>query len=397
MTVTEELSTSQLLPFYFGAMSGPMGGGIIPVLFAVLMGAFGVDRSVLSLAIPAYMLPYAIVQLFSGGVSDLTSRRASLLIGFGGFGAATIFAGLAPNFGLFLFAQVLQGATNAFTSPLLMATLGDVVPERRTGRAIGFFNTASLAGTMLVPLISGFLGGVSWRVPFIVIGVFNWVLTIWIAMWFRRYQHRVPVRERASSLRNDLREMSAALGMRIIWLAALSFLASNAIRGAVYLFADYLGESWNISVSTAGLILSTYGLAGLLLGPFSGFAMERFGMFRAIAASMVGVAVSLVLMGASPNAGGFVAGNFLLGASSIMAWTGLSTLAVNLAPRHRGTASSLFGSARFLAMAVSPLWFTPLYQSVANASIFFVAASSAILLLLPLVVLRMRYAAPASA
>ncbi len=205
------------------------------------------------------------------------------------------------------------------------------------------------------------------------------------------------MRERASSLRDDLREMSAALGMRIIWLAALSFLASNAIRGAVYLFADYLGESWNISVSTAGLILSTYGLAGLLIGPFSGFVMERFGMFRAIAASMVGVALSLVLMGASPNAAGFVAGNFLLGASSIMAWTGLSTLAVNLAPRHRGTASSLFGSARFLAMAVSPLWFTPLYQSVANASIFFVAASSAILLLLPLVLLRMRYAAPLSA
>ncbi len=378
----------QLLPFYLGGMSGPMGGGIIPVLFAVLMGAFGIDRSVLSLALPAYMFPYAIVQLFSGSVSDLTSRRISILIGFGGFGAATVFAGLAPNFQLFLLAQVLQGATNAFTSPLLMATLGDVVPEHRTGRVIGFFTTSNLAGTMLAPLLGGFLGDISWRVPFIAIGILNWFLTVWFVAWFRKHNDAVPRRPRGHSLRDDLRDMASALGIRIIWLAALSFLASNAIRGAVYLFADYLGQSWGISVASAGVILSTYGLAGLLFGPFSGFIMERFGTFRSVAASMVGVAVALVLMGMSPSPAGFVAGNFILGATSIMAWTGLSTLAVNLAPRHRGTSSSLFGSARFLAMAISPLWFTSVYQSVSMSSIFYVAAASAIVLLLPLMVLR---------
>ncbi len=378
----------QLLPFYLGGMSGPMGGGIVPVLFAVLMGAFGVDRSILSLAIPAYMFPYAILQLFSGGISDLTSRRVSLLVGFGGFGIATVFAGLAPNFGLFLLAQVLQGATNAFTSPLLMATLGDVVPRQRTSRVIGFFNTSNLAGTMLAPLLSGFFGDISWRVPFLVFGVLNWVLTAWFIVWFRTYSQVVPRRSRGDSWRHEVREMTSALGIRIVWLAALSFLASNAMRGAVYLFPDYLNQSWGINVATAGLILSVYGLAGLLVGPFSGFIMERVGVFRGIAASMIGVAGSLVLMGASPSALGFVAGNFLLGATGILAWTGLSTLAIDLAPLHRGTASSLFGSARFLAMAVSPLWFTSIYQSISLSSIFYVSAGSAAVLLIPLMVLR---------
>ena len=229
-----------------------MGGGILPVLFAVLMGAFGVDRTVLSIAIPAYMFPYAMVQLFSGGVSDLTSRRVSLLIGFGGFGFATVFAGLAPNFGLFLAAQVLQGATNAFTSPLVMATLGDVVPPNRTSRAIGYFNTSTLAGTMIAPLAGGFLGDLSWRVPFVVIGVLNWALTVWLIFWFRRYGYLVPRRARSKSLRSNVREMATALGPQIVVLAALSFLASNAIRGAVYLFADYLGEVWGTNVSSAG-------------------------------------------------------------------------------------------------------------------------------------------------
>src|SRR6185312_7374241 len=164
-----------LLPFYLGGMSGPMGGGIVPVLFAVLMGAFGVDRSVLSLAIPAYMLPYAAVQLISGGVSDFTSRRFSLVVGFGGFGVATVLAGLAPTYQFFLLTQVLQGALNAFTSPLLMATLGDIVPARHMSRTMAYLNTSNLAGTMLAPLLGGFLGGMSWRLPFIVFGLSNWV------------------------------------------------------------------------------------------------------------------------------------------------------------------------------------------------------------------------------
>ncbi len=365
-----------------------MGGGILPVLFAVLMGAFGVDRAALSFAIPAYMFPYAVVQLFSGGVSDLTSRRISLLIGYGGFGCATVFAGLAPNFGLFLLAQVFQGATNAFTSPLVMATLGDVVPPHRTSRAIGFFNTSTLAGTMIAPLAGGFLGDFSWRVPFIVIGVLNWALTAWLIVWFRRHGSSVPRRERSQSLRADVREMASALGFQIVLLAVLSFLASNAIRGAVYLFADYLDQTWSIHVASAGLILSTYGLAGLILGPFSGDLMERFGIFRGVALSSVGVAGALLLMGLAPSPLWFTVGNFLLGATSILAWTGLSTLAVNLAPQHRGAASSLFGSARFLAMAISPLWFTSLYGRFSMHSIFIVSAISALLLVVPLLYLR---------
>ncbi|HEX7101115.1 MAG TPA: MFS transporter [Nitrolancea sp.] len=387
---TPDFSTWQLLPFYLGGLSGPMGGGVVPVLFAVLMGAFGVDRSVLSLAVPAYMLPYGVVQLVSGGISDLTSRRASLIIGFGGFGIATVLTGLAPNFQIFLLLQVFQGAMNAFTSPLLMATLGDIVPGPRLSRTMGFLNTANLAGTMLAPLLGGLLGGMSWRLPYLAFGVSNWLLLFWIVLWFQRHSDAVPPSGHGQSLRADLRAMAAALGMQMILLALLSFIASNAIRGAGYLFADYLGEAWGLSVSSAGLILATYGLAGLLLGPFSGYVIERIGVFRGVAGGMIGVALSLTIMGMASSWIVFAVGNFLLGATSIVAWTGLSTLAVNLAPRHRGTAASLFGSARFLALAVCPLWFTPLYQSVAMTAIFYASAIFALVLLVPLTVLALR-------
>lgn len=380
----------RLLPFYFGVLTGPMGGGILPVMFVTLRQAFDVDRTLLSLALPAYMFPFAIVQILSGGISDLTSRRSSLLFGFGSFGLATLLAGLAPNFQLFLLAQVLQGATNAFTSPLVMATLGDIVPGKGMGRTMGMFATATLTGAMIAPLLAGYFGDISWRLAYIVVALLTWLVTVWIFVWFRRYGSMVPPRRRTPSIRNDLRSLVRSLGVQIIFLVGLAFLASSAMRGPVYLFTEYVELTWNTGVQTVGLILATYGLAGLLIGPFAGDIVERVGVRPSIALSAVGMAASLILMAISPTPLLFAGANFLLGATGIFAWTSMSMLTVLMVPSHRGTASSIFGSARFMAQGISPFWFTPLYQSIGPRSVFVIAAACAMAVLIPLAALQSR-------
>lgn len=366
-----------------------MGGNVFPVLFAILMGAFGVDRSLLSLALPAYMIPYAVVQLVSGGISDLTSRHKSIVLGFGSYGAATLLAGLSPNIEVFLLAQVLQGATNAFTTPLLMATIGDVAPGKQMGRTMGFFSTANLSGMMLAPLIAGFAGDVSWRLAYVIIGLITWGLTAWYIVWFKRYGASVPARPHSANLRADMTQIFRTMGGQIILLATLAFLANGAMRGAVYLFVEYLHESWDSGVEAAGLILATYGLAGLLVGPFTGYFVDRAGVYRSIAVSMVGVTLTLVLMGLATSPMLFAMANFLLGAASIYAWSALNTLAIRAVPAHRGTAASIFGSSKFLAQGISPIWFTPLY-AFGPTSIFYVSAVMALALLLPLAALYAR-------
>ncbi|MBX6342825.1 MAG: MFS transporter, partial [Thermomicrobiaceae bacterium] len=224
------LSQWQLAPFHFGAAVGPMGGGVLPIVFAILMRAFGIDRATLSLALPAYMFPYAAMQLVSGGISDLTSRRWSILLGFGGYGVATLLSGLAPTYAVFLAAQVLQGITNAFTTPIALATLGDVVPPRQLGRAIGVMSSINVAGGMVAPLLAGALAGVSWRLVYVAIAGISWLAMAWCALWFRRYGDRVPARRR-SHLRADLQALVSVLGVPMLLLASLAFLANAALMG----------------------------------------------------------------------------------------------------------------------------------------------------------------------
>jgi MFS transporter, ACDE family, multidrug resistance protein len=386
----ETLSQWQIAPFHLGAAIGPMGGGALPIIFAILMGAFDFDRATLSLALPAYMLPYALVQIVSGSISDLTSRRSSILIGFSAYGACTMLAGLSWSFEIFILSQILQGATNAFTTPLLMATLGDVMPRERTGRTMGMFSTLNMAGASGAPLLAGLLAGTSWRLVYIIVGLIAWGLAIWYFAWFRRYGHLVPNRPRAATFRADLAKIWQAVGLTLFLLAALSFLANGAMRGPSYLFAEFMRDAWSTGVGFSGLALGMYGIAGLIMGPLAGLIVERIGIFRGAALSMTGVAFALVLLAVAPGEYWFAAGNFLLGAFAIAAWASLNTLVVQAMPTHRGTAASIFGSTKFLAQAVSPVWFTPLYDTVDPAAIFYVAALMAILLLLPLAILRSR-------
>ena len=367
-----------------------MGGGALPIIFAILMGAFDVDRATLSLALPAYMFPYALVQLVSGSISDLTSRRSSILIGFTAYGACTMLAGLSWSFEVFIFSQILQGATNAFTTPILMATLGDVMPSQRTGRTMGMFSTLNMAGQSGAPLLAGLLAGTSWRLVYIVVALIAWGLAIWYLAWFRKYGHLVPSRPRAATFGADLHRIWQAVGLTLFLLASLSFLANGAMRGPSYLFAEFMRDMWNTGVGFSGVALGLYGIAGLILGPLAGLAIEKIGVFRGAAISMAGIAGALILLGLAPGEYWFAAGNFLLGAFAIAAWASLNTLVVQAMPSHRGTASSIFGSTKFLAQAVSPIWFTPLYEQIDPTMIFYVAAVMAALLLLPLAILRGR-------
>ncbi|MFW9901562.1 MAG: hypothetical protein ACFFDY_09750, partial [Candidatus Thorarchaeota archaeon] len=53
---------------------GPLTGNIINVLFGVLSADFNVTPDHILIAIPAFMFPFAITQLFSGAISDIKGR-----------------------------------------------------------------------------------------------------------------------------------------------------------------------------------------------------------------------------------------------------------------------------------------------------------------------------------
>src|SRR6478672_5044287 len=156
------------LPFYIGGFLGPFGGGVVAVLVPQLREAFDATTAGVALSIPAYLVPFAALQLVSGTLGERLGRRRVVRTGYLFYTGFTILAGLAPGIGVFLAARALQGAANAFLTPLLLAGLADEVPPRQIGRAVGTFAAVQTAAVALSPLCGGLLGAIGWRLAFLV-------------------------------------------------------------------------------------------------------------------------------------------------------------------------------------------------------------------------------------
>lgn len=384
----QPVSQWSLAPFHLGSLIGPYNGGGFPIVFPILQGVFHVDRGTLSIIVPAYFVTFGLCQFFSGTISDLTSRRGTILVGFATFGLAALLCALAPNLPVFVLGCILLGITNAFTTPILLATLGDTLPPQRLPRTVAVFSAANQSGHLLGPLVAGFLAGWSWRLFFVSVALLSWIAGGWLFVWFRRFGQAVPDRPRAVSLRASLRELAQALNRSVAQVVVLAFLTNAAVMGTAYLLGQTLRDLWQLDYATIGIIVSLYGLGAILFGPPAGYLLERVDLQASSTIGLLAVSLSIATMALAPHPWVFAAAYLALGLAAMLTWTAFSTLAVQAAPTHRGTASAYFLGARFLVQGLAPALYTPTYGTLGPRAVFLLSAALALSALVPLRILR---------
>ncbi|MHA1886009.1 MAG: MFS transporter, partial [Promethearchaeota archaeon] len=108
--------------FFFG----PLTGNVIVVLFHTLATEFNVTQTSILVAIPAFMFPFAVTQLFSGAISDIKGRFPVLLFGLVLFGIGMILAASSISIEMYAVANILSGIGFGFINPVLIALMTDV-------------------------------------------------------------------------------------------------------------------------------------------------------------------------------------------------------------------------------------------------------------------------------
>jgi MFS family permease len=83
---TENYRFLNLISYFLFAI-GPLVGNAVLVLLGAISADFLVDPTVVLSAIPAFMFPFAIIQLFSGAISDIYGRVQVII------GGLLVFAG----------------------------------------------------------------------------------------------------------------------------------------------------------------------------------------------------------------------------------------------------------------------------------------------------------------
>ncbi|MEL7343805.1 MAG: MFS transporter [Pseudomonadota bacterium] len=143
---------------------------VIPAI-GVIAQDLGASDARAGLLVGAYMLAFAVGQLFCGLASDAYGRRPVLLVCFGGFTLVSLACAVAQSFEALVFFRFLQGLFGA-GSALARAIVRDVSSGTSAARSIGLMSTILTIATIIAPLLgSAFVAFLGWRAIFVALAM----------------------------------------------------------------------------------------------------------------------------------------------------------------------------------------------------------------------------------
>lgn len=166
------------LPLYVGGFMGPFGTVVLVPMFPELRETFDATSSQVGLAYSLYLIPFAILLLVSGTLGERWGRRRTVRTTYILYTVASIACALAPTLGVFIAARAVQGVSNAFITPLLLAGLAESVPQERFGRVVGIYSSFQALGGGLGPIVGGVAADSDWRLAFFGTAVVSGLLAL---------------------------------------------------------------------------------------------------------------------------------------------------------------------------------------------------------------------------
>ena len=364
------------LPLYLGGFLGPFGGAVLAVLIPELRDAFDATTAEVALAVPAYLVPFALLQVVSGTIGERIGRRRTVQGAYLVYAGALVLSAVSPTITVFLVSRALQGVANAFTTPLLLAGLADAVPANRRGRAVGMFAGIQAGGLSLAPLVGGLAAEISWRLAFLLPAVVSLALML------------VPPPDPLRSESAQPASLRSVMTGRMAVLCVAGFAGYLGMAGLAFLVSLRAGDAFALGSTERGVLLATYGAAGLAFGHMGGVWSERLGPGRASVVAAIAGAALVAPLGIASSAGVMAALWFAAGAVSALLWAGLNTIAVEAVPANRGGAVSLFAAFKFSGTAVAPLAWLPVYH--VSPGLAFLCAGLVVLAIVPLAPMSLR-------
>lgn len=350
-------SRAHVFAVQIGGGLGPLAGGLVAPVLVPIAESFGTSADVAAATLTAYFIPFSVTLVVSGTIGERFGRRRVVRVGYGVFVVGLLLAAVAPSLTWLLVARAIQGFANAFTTPLLLAGLQEMVAPQRRARALGTFAAFQAGGQTFAAAISGVLAAASWRLSFVVVALLSAVLAL----------RPPPGDPRPGTSAPRLRSLFTP-AMTLICLA--SFVTFTGGIGAAFLVALHAQEAFDMSPAESGLVLAGFGIAGFASGSACGGLVGRIGPRYSgiIACPAVGVAVAGCGLTQSPVL--LTSLWFAAGGAAALLNVALQTLALDASPSNRSGAASLSASFRFAGGAVAPLLWVPAYGGIGGPATF---------------------------
>jgi DHA1 family bicyclomycin/chloramphenicol resistance-like MFS transporter len=316
----------------------------LPSLNAIA-AEYGVDYSVMQLAVSGYFAATAIMQIIVGPISDRFGRRPVVLVGFAIFTATSAGAALAPSGAAFLGFRLVQ-ATVATGMVLSRAVVRDLVSQDKAASMIGYVTL----GMSIMPMIGPFIGGavdefLGWRANFWLLTLMGFLMVVLV--WADQGE---TVRDRGVPFREQVKQYPALLTSPRFWCyvmcTAFAAGAYYALLGGASLVASGV---FGLSPLQTGIALGSPTVGYAVGNYISGRYSVRFGVNRmtlvgtGIASAGLAVSLAISLLG-HESALLFFGFCIFLGLGNGLTMPNATAGMLSVRPHLAGTASGLGGA-----------------------------------------------------
>jgi len=253
------------------------------VTFAVLIGSYvinAMDRQLFPLMAPdvrreygfslagigllstVFTLGMAVAGAPTGIFLTRLSRKGVLQVGIALFSAGTVLTAVSRGFADMLVYRMVTGIGEAMQLTVLLAIAANYFVDHR-GASLGAVNFAFAIGAIVGPVLGGALLGVNgrWQLPMVVFGMLGFAAMAVIGAGVDRSW----TEGEGHALMPAADDGAATLANRnTILLGVMSLLGGLVIYGYLGLYPTFLRESLRYSPTTAGSVMSLYGLGALM-------------------------------------------------------------------------------------------------------------------------------------
>jgi ACDE family multidrug resistance protein len=334
---------------------------LIPIL-PQMQSALDLTQFEVSLTITVFSVVGAIFIPILGYLSDRFTRKAVIIPALIFYASGGLLAGIAPllfaknAYAWILVGRVLQGIGAAGTTPMAMALAGDLFKGGKSSKVLGLVEASNGMGKVLSPIIGSLLAVMIWYAAFFAYPAVGLIALIFIWIFVREKRKKSAVLPFGQYLK----------GLLTVFKHEGRWLFSTYLAGAVCLFAlfgilfylsDVLEKTYEVNGILKGGILAIPLLVMCTTAFFTGGIIKKNqGLMKKL------IITGLMLMTASfatlvffTNLYAFIG---ILLFSSL--GTGLVLPCLNslitgaVSKSRRGFVTSIYGSVRFLGVALGP-------------------------------------------
>ncbi|MDF2882621.1 MAG: putative permease [Clostridiaceae bacterium] len=375
-----ELWRRNLIVCWFGAFVTNIGLSQIAPVLPLYIRHLGVQNTALieQMSGIAFGIIYITLAIFSpiwGHLADKYGRKPMLLRSSLGMAVIIFSMGFVQNVYQLIALRLLQGTVAGYTTACttLIATQTD---KQHAGWALGSLATASIGGSLLGPMIGGFIeDNFGLRNVFFIIGslmiISFFTAAVFVKESFNKEEKKVLSAKEVWNLIPN--------GKLIITLFVTSFiltLALFSIEPIITVYVSQLTKDGSHIALISGMVFSASGLASIIAAPRLGKLSDKIGPQKVMLAALLVAGIIFIPQAFVRNPWQLMGLRFVLGLATAGLTPSINTMIKKLTPD--ALTGRIFGfsmSAQYLGVFSGSIFGGQVSACIGIRYIFFITSS----------------------